>query len=164
MGEYNNKIMAEFNPPKKWVLGRELSYTTEGLTSEDVDALKGIGIEMTKEQIGIELCDRVTVPNGFVTDLASVPRAMWWLIAPFDVARAAIIHDLLYKTIRQYRWKHGTEQDSSLVKTAKIAADKVFLLGMKDAEPKIPGWKSYLSWKAVDLFGNGSIKPTKDNI
>ena len=51
-----------------------------------------------------------------------------------------------------------------VVKAAKIAADKVFLLGMKDAEPKIPGWKSYLSWKAVDLFGNGSIKPTKDNI
>jgi len=164
MGEYNNKIMAEFNPPKKWVLGRELSYTTEGLTTEDVEALRGVGIETTKEQIGTELCDRVTVPNGFVTDLASVPRAMWWLIAPFDVARAAIIHDLLYKTIRQYRWKYGTEQDSVLVKAAKIAADKVFLLGMKDAEPKIPGWKSYLSWKAVDLFGNGSIKPTKDNI
>ena len=35
---------------------------------------------------------------------------------------------------------------------------------MQDADPKIPGYKIYLSWKAVDLFGNGSIKPTKDNI
>tara|TARA_B100001564_G_C20525631_1_gene617247 strand:+ start:495 stop:989 length:495 start_codon:yes stop_codon:yes gene_type:complete len=164
MGEYNNKIMAEFNPPRKWVLGRELSYTTEGLTTEDVEALRSVGVSLAKDQIGTEICDRVTVPQGFVTDLASVPRAMWWLIAPFDVARAAIIHDLLYKTIRQYRWKIGVDKDMEVVKAAKIAADKVFLLGMKDAEPKIPGWKSYLSWKAVDLFGNGSIKPTKDNI
>ena len=156
MGQFNAKIMAEFNPPRKWVLGRDLSYTTDDLTPEDIKALKGVGIKITKKTI--------TVPTGFVTDLASVPRAMWWAIAPFDVARAAIIHDLLYKTIRQYRWKIGIDKDRKLVKAAKIAADKVFLLGMKDAEPKIPGWKSYLSWKAVDLFGNGSIKPTKDNI
>ena len=156
MGKYNNKIMAEFNPPRKWVLGRDLSYTTDDLTSGDVEALKSVGVKIIN--------NTVTVPTGFVTDLASVPRAMWWLIAPFDVARAAIIHDLLYKTIRQYRWKIGIDKDMKVVEAAKVAADKVFLLGMKDADPKIPNWKSYLSWKAVDLFGNGSIKPTKDNI
>ena len=37
MGKYNNKIMAEFNPPRKWVLGRDLSYTTEDLTSLKID-------------------------------------------------------------------------------------------------------------------------------
>ena len=156
MGKYNNKIMAEFNPPRKWVLGRDLSYTTDDLTSGDVEALKSVGVNIIN--------NTVTVPTGFVTDLASVPRAMWWLIAPFDVARAAIIHDLLYKTIRQYRWKIGIDKDMKVVNAAKVAADKVFLLGMRDADPKIPSWKSYLSWKAVDLFGNGSIKPTKDNI
>jgi len=156
MGKYNNKIMAEFNPPRKWVLGRDLSYTTEDLTSGEVEALKSVGVNIINNTI--------TVPTGFVTDLASVPRAMWWLIAPFDVARAAIIHDLLYKTIRQYRWKIGIDKDMKVVKAAKVASDKVFLLGMKDADPKIANWKSYLSWKAVDLFGNGSIKPTKDNI
>jgi len=51
-----------------------------------------------------------------------------------------------------------------LIKQAKVASDKVFLLAMKDAEPKIAGWKIYSSWKAVDLFGNSSIVPTKDNI
>ena len=156
MGKYNNKIMAEFNPPRKWVLGRDLSYTTDDLTSGDIEALKSVGVNIIN--------NTVTVPTGFVTDLASVPRAMWWLIAPFDVARAAIIHDLLYKTIRQYRWKIGIDKDMKVIEAAKVAADKVFLLGMKDADPKIPNWKSYLSWKAVDLFGNGSIKPTKDNI
>ena len=64
MGKYNNKIMAEFNPPRKWVLGRDLSYTTEDLTSEDVEALKNVGVNIINKT--------VTVPIGFVTDLASV--------------------------------------------------------------------------------------------
>ncbi len=161
MGQFNNKIMAEFNPPRKWTLGRDLSYTTSALTVDEIDALKGVGVKVKRENNKTET---ITVPSGFVTDLASVPRMMWWLIAPFDVARAAIIHDLLYKTIRQYRWNKGDAQDSDLVKTAKIASDKVFLEGMRDADPKVPGYKIYLSWKAVDLFGNGSIVANKDNI
>lgn len=161
MGKFNNKIMAEFNPPRKWVLGRDLSYTTSDLSVEDIKSLQAVGVKVKRETNKTET---ITVPKGFVTDLASVPRAMWAFIAPFDVARAAIVHDLLYKTIRQYRWKMKDKEDKELIKKAKIASDKVFLLGMHDAEPKIPGWKSYSSWKAVDLFGNGSIVPNKDNI
>ena len=153
--------MAEFNPPRKWVLGRDLSYTTSDLSVEDIKSLQAVGVKVKRETNKTET---ITVPKGFVTDLASVPRALWAFIAPFDVARAAIVHDLLYKTIRQYRWKMKDKEDKELVKKAKIASDKVFLLGMHDAEPKIPGWKSYSSWKAVDLFGNGSIVPNKDNI
>ena len=153
--------MAEFNPPRKWVLGRDLSYTTSDLSVEDIKSLQAVGVKVKRETNKTET---ITVPKGFVTDLASVPRAMWAFIAPFDVARAAIVHDLLYKTIRQYRWKMKDKEDKELVNKAKIASDKVFLLGMHDAEPKIPGWKSYSSWKAVDLFGNGSIVPNKDNI
>ena len=160
MGQYNAKIMAEFNPPRKWVLGRDLSYTTEDLTADEIKALKGVGVKVKKEKDS----HTITVPTGFVTDLASVPRAMWWAIAPFDVARAAIIHDLLYKNIRQYRWKKKDKEDKDLIKAAKVAADRVFLLGMKDADPKVAGWKIYSSWKAVDLFGNGSIVPNESNI
>ena len=140
--------MAEFNPPRKWVLGRYLSYTTSDLSVEDIKSLQAVGVKVKRETNKTET---ITVPKGFVTDLASVPRALWAFIAPFDVARAAIVHDLLYKTIRQYRWKMKDKEDKELVKKAKIASDKVFLLGMHDAEPKIPGWKSYSSWKAVDL-------------
>ena len=161
MGQFNAKIMAEFNPPRKWILGRDLSYTTSDLTVEEIKALKGVGVKVKRDTNKTET---ITVPTGFVTDLASVPRAMWWAIAPFDVARAAIIHDLLYKSIRQYRWKMKDKEDKELIKQAKVASDKVFLLAMKDAEPKIAGWKIYSSWKAVDLFGNSSIVPTKDNI
>jgi hypothetical protein len=39
----------------------------------------------------------ITVPKNYITDLASVPRICWAFIAPFDVARAAVIHDILYE-------------------------------------------------------------------
>ena len=161
MGHFNAKIMAEFNPPRKWILGRDLSYTTKDLSVADIKALKGVGVKVKRDTSKTET---IKVPTGFVTDLASVPRALWWAIAPFDVARAAIIHDLLYKSIRQYRWKMKDKEDKELIKQAKIASDKVFKLAMKDADPKIAGWKIYSSWKAVDLFGNSSIVPTENNI
>tara|TARA_X000000368_G_scaffold56540_1_gene40096 strand:+ start:1776 stop:2261 length:486 start_codon:yes stop_codon:yes gene_type:complete len=161
MGQFNAKIMAEFNPPRKWILGRDLSYTTKDLSVEDIKALKGVGVKVKRDTNKTET---IKVPTGFVTDLASVPRALWWAIAPFDVARAAIIHDLLYKSIRQYRWKMKDKEDKELIKEAKIASDKVFKLAMEDADPKIAGWKIYSSWKAVDLFGNSSIVPTENNI
>ena len=161
MGHFNAKIMAEFNPPRKWILGRDLSYTTKDLSVADIKALKGVGVKVKRDTNKTET---INVPTGFVTDLAAVPRALWWAIAPFDVARAAIIHDLLYKSIRQYRWKMKDKEDKELIKQAKIASDKVFKLAMKDADPKIAGWKIYSSWKAVDLFGNSSIVPTENNI
>ena len=153
--------MAEFDPPRKWVLGRDLSYTSADLTVDEIASLKGVGVKVKRDTNKTET---ITVPTGFVTDLASVPRAMWAFIAPFDVARAAIIHDLLYKTIRQYRWKMKDKEDADLIAKAKKASDKVFYHAMKDASPSVPHWKIYSSWKAVDLFGNSSIVPNKDNI
>jgi hypothetical protein len=162
MGKFTNKILAEFQPPKKWKLGRDLVYTTSDLYANEVKALKDVGVAVVRDTNKTET---ITVPTGFITDLASTPRLLWNVIAPFDVARAAIVHDLLYKSIRQYRWKKGLiEEDKELIKNAKVAADKVFLLAMKDAEPKVSGWKIYSAWKAVDLFGRWSIIPNEDNI
>jgi hypothetical protein len=162
MGQFTSKILAEFQPPKKWKLGRDLVYTTSDLYANEVKALKDVGVEIVRDTNKTET---ITVPTGFITDLASTPRLLWNVIAPFDVARAAIVHDLLYKSIRQYRWKKGLiEEDKELIKNAKVAADKVFLLAMKDAQPKVSGWKIYSAWKAVDLFGRWSIIPNEKNI
>ena len=162
MGKFTNKILAEFQPPRKWKLGRDLVYTTTDLYANEVKALKDVGVAVVRDTNKTET---ITVPTGFITDLASTPRLLWNVIAPFDVARAAIVHDLLYKSIRQYRWKKGLiEEDKELIKNAKVAADKVFLLAMKDAEPKVSGWKIYSAWKAVDLFGRWSIIPNEKNI
>ncbi len=158
MGSFNNKIAAEFNPPRKWVLSRALSYKNEEIDSE------------TLEKVGVKVkSDRISVSKGFVTDLASVPRMCWMFIAPWDIARAAIIHDLLYKRIRQYRAANedvhdvNVEEVQRTYKAAKKAADDVFLMGMKDAEPPVAKWKIHSAYNAVKLFGRWSIIPREED-
>jgi hypothetical protein len=164
MGTFNAKILAEFQPPRKWKLGRDLTYTTTKLMGDEIKSLQDIGVDV-KRDTDISPEASITVPTDFMTDLASTPRLLWAFIAPFDVARAAIVHDLLYKAIRKYRWTKGTiEEDKKLIKKAKVVADKVFHLAMKDADPKVSGWKIYSAWKAVDLFGRWSIIPNEKNI
>ena len=150
MGKFNNKIEAEFNPPKTWVLSRALSYQNVKIFSS---ALQDVGVKVP--------ANRITCKKGFKTDLASTPKFLWNLIAPWDIARAAIIHDLLYLRIRQYRAKHPEDMES--IKLAKKAADKVFLMAMQDADPKVASWKIKAAYHAVVLFGRWSIIPREDD-
>ena len=162
MGKFSGLITVEFHPPKKYVMKKDLSYDCGELTKNDRMALEGVGVNLTTNDVGME-DSKLTVRTGFVTDLASVPRLLWRVLAPWDVARAAIIHDLLYLTIRQYRWKNDNE-DKALINKAKKASDKVFLCAMRDAEPAVPSWKRYAAYYAVAAFGRWSIIPNKDNI
>ena len=150
MGKFNDKIEAEFNPPRKWILSRMLTYTNVEI---DEDALERVGVKVKGSKI--------IVKKDFVTDLASVPRICWAFIAPWDVARAAIIHDLLYKKIRAYRSSGG--KDKAVIKKAKAASDKVFLMAMKDADPPIAIWKIKSAYNAVRMFGRWSIIPRKED-
>ena len=153
MGMFNNKIEAEFDPPRKWVLSRALTYTNPDI---DKDALKRVGVSAP----GFE----IFVKKGFVTDLASVPRICWAFIAPWDVARAAIVHDLLYKSIRQYRSKKlKNSENPKVISAAKKAADDVFHMAMKDAEPSVAGWKIAAAYYSVRMFGRWSIIPRDDD-
>ena len=150
MGKFNDKIEAEFNPPRKWVLSRMLTYTNPEI---DEDALERVGVSAQ----GFE----IFVKKGFVTDLASVPRMCWAFVAPWDVARAAIIHDLLYKRIRQYRSAGG--DDKKVISAAKKAADDVFHMAMKDAEPSVANWKITAAYYSVRMFGRWSIIPREED-
>ena len=163
MGQFNKLLDATFHPPRKWVLNSSLSYDCDELTEEDIEILKSVGVKVTKK-------GKVTVPKGFVTDMASVPRICWAFIAPFDVARAAVIHDLLYKNIRQYRWTWREDDirepklELEIIFRAKEISDKIFLCAMNDSEPEVPSYKKNPAYWAVKVFGNSSIIPTKDNI
>ena len=152
MGKFNNKIQAEFNPPRKWILSRILTYTNPDINE---DALERVGVE-------VKGC-KITVRKDFVTDLASVPRMCWAFVAPWDVARAAIIHDLLYKRIRQYRAEKGQKlgnwEDPKIISEAKKASDDVFHMAMKDANPSVAGWKIAAAYYSVRIFGRWSIIP-----
>ena len=151
MGKFNDKIEAEFNPPRKWILSRALTYRNDKI---DVKALEKIGVECPMH--------RITCKKDFVTDLASVPRMCWAFIAPWDVARAAIIHDLLYKSIRQYRSKWKNSGNPNVISAAKKASDDVFYMAMKDAEPSVANWKIAAAYYSVKMFGRWSIIPKKN--
>ncbi|EMA4827255.1 DUF1353 domain-containing protein [Salmonella enterica] len=82
--------------------------------------------------------DIISVPAGFITDLATVPRIFWILLPPDGkYAKAAIIHDYLY--------------DNAL--RTKYEADRIFLDGMTVLG--VPKWKKTIMYWAVRWFGRG---------
>ncbi|EAA7555622.1 DUF1353 domain-containing protein [Salmonella enterica] len=83
--------------------------------------------------------DVISVPAGFVTDLATIPRIFWSVMPPDGkYAKAAIIHDYLY--------------DNAL--RTKKEADLIFLDGMTVLG--VPKWKRTIMYWAVRLFGRGN--------
>lgn len=85
------------------------------------------------------LLDRiVTVPPGFLTDFASVPRLpLAYLAAGGKANRPAVIHDYLYRT--KPTWCSRAQADAVLREA--MAADGQ------------PAWRRFLFWAGVRLFG-----------
>jgi hypothetical protein len=79
---------------------------------------------------------KIRVPAGFVTDLASVPRALWWFAIPSDPRYivASIVHDYLYRT--------------GMV--PRFLADAVFRTLV---DPGVGKKKRWLMWAAVRMAG-----------
>jgi hypothetical protein len=83
-----------------------------------------------------DLAGLITVPAGFVTDFASVPRIpVAFLLAGDCGQEAAVIHDFLYTTHQVDRAK----------------ADAVFQEALLIAEPR---WRAWLMWAGVRLGGS----------
>ena len=90
----------------------------------------------------------ITVPDGFLFDLSSVPRALWWLVAPFELSIAApLLHDFLYL--------HGAAPPADSVEPprryTRAEADRVFLTIMR--LEGVTAWRRLLGYAAVRLFG-----------
>lgn len=101
--------------------------------------LPGYRWEVYKEfQCTNEFVD-VVVPKGYVTDLASIPRALWWFMPPAGRhAQACVVHDFMY--------------DNAI--STKELADKGFHAGL--LELGIPRWRAYAMYLAVKWFGKGA--------
>lgn len=149
MPSFNRLLDADFHPPKTWVLNLSLTYDTNSLNENNIAILKGVGVKISNNA-------KITIPKNFDTDLASVPRILWWFISPFDVARPAALHDYLYRCIRTYVETHQN-YDMSLVFETKNLADNLFKEAMTLSD--MSRWKQWCAWKAVDLFGHLSLFP-----
>lgn len=92
--------------------------------------------------------DIIKVPAGFITDLTSIPRILWFILHPCGQwAKSSIIHDYLYSK-------------SNTTKT-RLEADKIFLEGLKVL--KVPLVQRYVLYYAVRLFGASSFKGSLSN-
>ena len=149
MGKFHNLLDAKFNPPRNWTLDTALKFDSDTLSDESRELLKHCGVQVTKKNV-------ISVPKRYITDLASVPRFCWAFIAPFDVARAAVVHDILYEKINT-AYKDGkiiTKQDRERYRKV---ADDVFKEGMESAVPEVPKWKIWSAYNAVRVFGRWAI-------
>ena len=101
---------------KKSILAEPLSYTSERL-------------------------GRVfTVPKGFPTDFASIPRLAQLIIPKMDNHRAAAtLHDYLYSKNTDY------------LNLSRVECDRVFLEAMTDSGT--PAWKRWAMYNAVRMGG-----------
>lgn len=78
----------------------------------------------------------LTVPSGFKTDFASVPRLPFaYLLAGDTAHEAAVVHDFLY----------------ACGEFSRATADDVLLEAM--AATSIPAWRRYAIFYAVRVFG-----------
>lgn len=94
--------------------------------------------------------EQVRALDGFVTDFASTPRPVWWLMPPSDeYTPAAVTHDWLYRM-------HTLEKKFDVWPPAvrcctRKEADNIFLEAM--AVLGVARWKRVAMWAAVRAFG-----------
>jgi hypothetical protein len=77
MGNFLSKLKVRHLDGENWEILEEFSYHVGHVNSDEV----------------------ITVPKGFVTDFASIPRICWSLIGSptGKYGKAAVIHDWLYR-------------------------------------------------------------------
>jgi hypothetical protein len=88
----------------------------------------------------------VTIPTGFETDGASIPRAFWNILQPFgEYFPAALLHDYLYSKASNGRFE-----------TDRWEADLLFLEAMYNLG--VPWHTRHVIHSAVRAFGWKSYK------
>jgi hypothetical protein len=79
----------------------------------------------------------IVVPDGFITDFASIPRGLWNIFPPTGkYGHAAVVHDFLYR---------NTSMD-------RKECDDIFLEAMK--ELKVSWVSRYIIYRSVRRFGS----------
>jgi hypothetical protein len=89
---------------------------------------------------------QITIPTGFLTDGASIPRIFWNILSPFgDYFAAALVHDYLYSPANHW--------------FTRAESDQIFLEAMTLA--RVPWLRRHTIHKAVRLGGWRSFKGLK---
>ena len=127
-----DRLILEHLPPQKWY------QPVRWRVVENVCFAKPWSAVFTTAKGSFQL----TIPAGFITDGASIPRLLWPLFSPTGKhMRAAVLHDYLYA------------QGAS--KLTRKAADQAFYDAMR-ASGVTPIRAKLMYW-AVRVFGNSNF-------
>lgn len=97
--------------------------------------------------------ETITVPAGFVTDLASIPRLVSGLLPPDGPwAKGAVLHDFLYSS-RGTGVFAGRRWLSRATDYTRKEADQIFAEAMRVLG--VPAWRRQVIFIAVRLGGSG---------
>lgn len=97
----------------------------------------------------------ITVPAGYLSDGASSPRVVWWLVPPMGrYGQAAVVHDYLCEYLM-------INDRGVMVPITRKEADKIFLEAMKVlGVPAIVRYTMYYGVTAHRVM-NGITKPKR---
>jgi hypothetical protein len=113
-------------------------YVTNNNTIPKYELLNPLHIQLSNG-------DEIVIPDGFIWDLSSVPRMLWWALPPDgDFGVSVIIHDYLYEN----RHRLGYTREF---------ADKEMLLWAKAShgtnKPSIKNIDNHVRYYGVRLGG-----------
>lgn len=121
-----------------------MNYFPDKLQLEDVGSVSGIRrFSLLRRYRYISSFGIIHIPEGTITDGASVPRPFWNIFEPFgEYFGAAIIHDYLYSSA-------NTEFD-------RWASDSIFREAMFNIG--VPWYRREPIYQAVRMFGSPYFK------
>jgi hypothetical protein len=92
----------------------------------------------------------ITVPLGFVTDLASVPRLLWNVLPPMGgYSDAAVVHDFLYATNGLARG----QADAVLREAMEVCGVRPWQRWLIYRGVRAGGWHAWNDHRAHDTSG-----------
>lgn len=98
------------------------------------------------------------IPRSYAYDGASIPKLLWWLVAPFELG---IVppgkHDWLHENkglVEIWKWDgvDGVWRSLGEVQWSRHDADRMFFRDMKENAKPIPRWARRGAFKAVRLW------------
>lgn len=94
---YKGEDIEDFKFESPLILRREIDAVKMRGGKDDAEYVVGADYEVSFKIKGQVNRRTIKVPKGMLTDLASVPRAAWALVAPVGPhLEASIVHDFLY--------------------------------------------------------------------
>lgn len=136
-GKYTWEVFTPFTYVREPLLDKDGKVKPLSEYTDEERELYAIDL-YTDEKGEVVNSDKIVVPAGFITDLASTPRFIWSLLPPHgDYAKAAILHDYLYS--------------KGSVSVTRKAADFIFYEAM--GVLGVAEWKRKLIYHTVRMFG-----------